>query len=294
MATISNKKWMALIPVIFVFLWSTGVIAAKFGLPYIEPFYLLFIRMLFTVIIFLGLMWWFKAPKLTITQTKHQIVTGILLHSCYLGGLYLAVKLQMPAGISGLLVSLQPLLTVLFLMNKISITKQQWFGILLGLLGVAIVLYGRGLLPGFILTLPMLLAISMALLGITLGSLYQKRFSSEVNLLSASTTQYVVTLILMGGLTLLFENHTVDWQWTLIGSILWQVLALSVLAILLLLHMIRNGAAEKVASYFYLVPGVTALQAWLFFEEQFPLIAIAGFTLSLIGVYFTVKPQPNH
>jgi drug/metabolite transporter (DMT)-like permease len=283
-----NRK-AALIPVLFVFLWSTGFIGAKYALPYIEPFYLLFIRMSLTVVVFMGLMWWFKAPKLSINQLKHQVVSGLLIHGAYLGGVFAAIKWQMPAGITALLVSLQPLLTALLLIKKASISLRQWIGLLLGFMGVAIVLYSRGALPDFTLTWPMLAAVLVSLLGITLGSLYQKRFSSHVNLLSASTVQYAATAILMALLTFTFEQQQVNWQWPLIASLIWLVFGLSVTAILLLLHMIKQGASEKVASYFYLVPGVTAIQAWLLFDEQLPILAIGGLLLSLIGVYLTVR-----
>jgi len=277
------------IPVIFVFLWSTGFIATKFSLPYIEPFYLSFVRMIITVAVFLGLMVWFKAPRLTMTQSKHQVISGLLIHGAYLGGVCAAIKWQMPAGITALLVSLQPLLTALLLMNKTVISLKQWLGLILGFAGVALVLYGRGVLPDFTLTWPMCVAVLISLLGITFGSLYQKRFGGDVNLLSASTTQYAATLVLMAILTFSFEQQVIDFQWQLAAGILWLVFGLSVTAILLLLHMINLGASEKVASYFYLVPGVTAIQAWMLFDEQLPLIAITGVLLSLVGVYLAVK-----
>jgi len=277
------------IPVIFVFLWSTGFIATKFSLPYIEPFYLSFVRMIITVAVFLGLMVWFKAPILTMTQSKHQVISGLLIHGAYLGGVCAAIKWQMPAGITALLVSLQPLLTALLLMNKTVISLKQWLGFILGFAGVALVLYGRGVLPDFTLTWPMCVAVLISLLGITFGSLYQKRFGGDVNLLSASTTQYAATLVLMAILTFSFEQQVIDFQWQLAAGILWLVFGLSVTAILLLLHMINLGASEKVASYFYLVPGVTAIQAWMLFDEQLPLIAITGVLLSLVGVYLAVK-----
>jgi len=287
--TANTPRLTQFIPIVFVFLWSTGFIASKFALPYIEPFYMSFIRMIITVIVFLGLMAWFKAPKLTMTQFKHQIVSGLLIHGAYLGGVSAAIKWQMPAGITALLVSLQPLLTALLLMNKTAISSKQWFGLLSGFAGVALVLYGRGALPDFTLTWPMCIAVLISLLGITFGSLYQKRFGGDVNLLSASTTQYAATLVLMAILTFSFEHQVIDFQWQLVAGVLWLVFGLSVSAILLLLHMINQGASEKVASYFYLVPGVTAIQAWILFDEQLPLIAIVGVLLSLVGVYLAVR-----
>ena len=294
MDNVSNK-WTQLIPVIFVFLWSTGYIGAKFALPFIDPFYLLFLRITLTTLVFGLLMWWFKAPWLSQRQFVHQGVSGLLIHGTYLAGVFSAVNAGMPAGVIALLVSLQPLLTALLLCYKTPITLKQWIGLALGLSGVIVVLLSKGALTDFEPTIAMLAAAFIALLGICVGSLYQKRHSANVNLLSASTAQYMVTAVLMAILTFTFEEQVVDWQIPLIASFLWLVFGLSVLAILLLLHMIKNGAAEKVASYFYLVPGVTAIQAWLYFDEQFPILAIAGILLSLIGVYLTIKPaQATH
>lgn len=287
--TNSDNKWTYCIPAIFVFLWSTGFIGAKFSLPYIEPFYLLFIRVSLTSIIFALLMWWYGTRWLTGRQFFHQSVSGLLMHGAYSGGVFAAVYLGMPAGVIALLVSLQPVLTALVLCVKKPITLKQFAGLVLGFVGVVLVLFSKKSLPNFELTWQMLLAALAALLGITFGSLYQKRYGEGVSLLSASTVQYLMTALLMGGVSLMLENQVVVWTTPLLMSILWLVLGVSVLAVFLLLYMMTNGAAEKVTSYFYLVPGVTAIQAWLFFDEQFPLLAIGGVLLSLAGVYLAIK-----
>ncbi|WP_435276256.1 DMT family transporter [Psychrobium sp. nBUS_13] len=287
----SANPWTKFIPAIFVFLWSTGFIGAKFALPYIEPFYLLFLRLALTVVVFGLLMWWYKAPWMSKRQFGHQAVSGLLIHGAYLGGVFSAVAYSMPAGVIALLVSIQPLLTALILFRTKPIKTLQWLGLALGFIGVVVVLFSKGAIADFTFNWPMMIGALVALLGITIGSLYQKRFGQGVNLLSASTAQYIVTALLMAVLTYSFEHQQVDWQWPLIASLLWLVFGMSVLAILLLLYMIKNGASEKVASYFYLVPGITAIQAWLYFDEQFPPLAIGGMLLSLLGVYLTVKPQ---
>ncbi|MGB1299400.1 MAG: DMT family transporter [Psychrobium sp.] len=289
----ATKSLTKFIPALFVFLWSTGFISAVFALPYIEPFYLLFLRIVMTVGVFGLLLWWYKAPLLRGEQLKHQTVVGLLIHGAYLGGVFSAVQFGMPAGVIALLVSMQPLLTALLLMKSASINVKQWLGLSLGFGGVLLVLVGKGALADFTLNWQMITAALVALGGITVGSLYQKRYSSSVNLLSASFVQYIATAVLMALLTFSFETQAVDWQLPLILTLAWLVLGMSVLAILLLLYMIKHGASEKVASYFYLVPGITAIQAWLYFDEQFPPLAILGLLLSLVGVYLTVKTAPT-
>lgn len=285
-----HQQWfIKLIPFVFVLLWSTGFIGAKYTLPYIEPFYLLFIRMLMTVAAFITLMWWFKAPRLTRAQTFHQCVSGLLLHGAYLGGVFAAIKWQMPAGLTALIVSMQPLLTavLLFRRDKQSLTLMQCCGLLIGFSGVVVVLYSKGVDGSMTFSLPMVLAALGALIGITLGTLYQKRFAGDVNLLSASVVQYSATALLMALLTYTTESQMIDWQWPFVAGMLWLVFGLSVSAMLLLLFMIKQGEATKVASYFYLVPGVTVIQAWWLFDEKLASLAIMGLILSVVGVYLT-------
>ncbi|NRA56338.1 MAG: DMT family transporter [Gammaproteobacteria bacterium] len=287
------SKWLGLVPVIFVLLWSTGFIGAKFALPYIEPFNLLFIRMLMTIAVFALLLLWFKVPMPPLHLIKHQVVAGLLIHGGYLGGVFAAIKWQMPAGVTALLVSMQPLLTALISLGlyRQRLSKLQCLGLALGFAGVVLVLSSKQHDGDLVLTWPMMLAATVALFGITIGSLYQKRFGGGVNLLAASFIQFSATTVLMAVLTYSFETQEVDWQWPLIATLMWLVFGLSVAAVLLLLFMINEGESAKVAAYFYLVPGVTAVEAWLLFDETLSLIAVAGVAISVIGVYFTIKPR---
>lgn len=282
---------VGLVPAIFVLLWSTGFIGAKFALPYIEPFNLLFIRMLMTVAVFALLMVILKIPLPGRHFIKHQVVSGLLIHGAYLGGVFAAIKWQMPAGITALLVSMQPLLTALITwgLYKKRLCKIQWLGLSLGFIGVLLVLASKQQGDDLVLTWQMMLAALLALLGITIGSLYQKRFGGGINLVAASLIQYIATAVLMAGLTFSFETQIVDWQLPLIASLLWLVFGLSVTAILLLLFMIKEGESAKVAAYFYLVPGVTAIEAWLLFNERLSFWAIVGVVTSVFGVYLTIR-----
>ncbi len=284
-------KLIPLVPVIFVLLWSTGFIGAKYALPYIEPFNLLFIRMLITVAVFGLLMVVLKIPMPGLHLIKHQVVSGLLIHGAYLGGVFAAIKWQLPAGITALLVSMQPLLTAMISLwlYKKRLSTLQCVGLFLGFIGVVLVLGSKQQGGDFIFTLPMALGALVALIGITVGSLYQKRFGGGVNLVAASMVQYIATAILMGCLTFAFETQVINWQLPLFASLLWLVFGLSVAAILLLLFMIKEGESAKVAAYFYLVPGVTAVEAWLLFNETLSLWAVLGVLISVFGVYLTIR-----
>jgi len=280
------------VPLLFVLLWSTGFIGAKYGLPYIEPFYLLFLRMLLTLVVFAVLIRLFRARALGVRQALHQMVVGLLVHGGYLGGVFAAISWQMPAGIASLLVGLQPLLTALIAWQWLGskLRALQWGGLLLGLLGVALVLSGRGSSTSGELVWPALLAAIVALVAISIGTLYQKRFGQGVDLLSGSFYQYLSTALLMGLLSFGFETRQVDWQPELFLALLWLVVGLSVSAILLLMLMIREGEAARVASYFYLVPPVTAVEAWWLFDESLAPVALGGIAVAVLGVYLVIRP----
>jgi len=286
-----GSRLVPVVPFIFVLLWSTGFIGAKYALPYIEPFYLLFIRMVLTIGVFLLLCLWFRVTWPDRRQSLHQMVTGVLVHGCYLGGVFAAIKWDMPAGVTAIVVGLQPLLTALLGWQWLGerLRPVQWAGLLLGLLGVGMVL-GSGIEQGeFNLSWPPLLAVIGALLAISVGTLYQKRYGGGVNLLAGSFWQYVSTAVLMAILAWSFETRDVVWDTQLIWALVWLVFGLSVTAILLLMYMIREGEAARVASYFYLVPPMATLEAWLLFDEQLSAIALVGVLIAVSGVYLVLK-----
>ena len=286
-----NHRLTHLIPFLFVFLWSTGFIAAKYALPYIEPFYLLFIRMVTTIAVFAVLCVLFGVRSLTPRQSGHQMVTGFLVHGAYLGGVFAAIKWGLPAGITAIVVGVQPVLTAFISWSALGVGLRpvQWLGLVLGLGGVIAVLLSTGRQESINLNWPAMSAAIAALLGISVGTVYQKRFGQGVNLLAGSFWQYVSVALLMAILAWTFEQRTVLWAPQLILALAWLVLALSVTAILLLMYMIREGETAKVASYFYLVPPVAGIEAWLLFDESLSLLSIAAITVTVIGVYLVIK-----
>lgn len=280
------------VPALFVWLWSTGFIGAKYGLPFAEPFTLLLIRMLLTLTLLGGLAWFLGARWPGWRGAGHLAVTGLLVHGCYLGGVYYAIDGGMPSGIISLIVGLQPLVTsaaaILVLHEKVS--PRQWLGLTLGLVGVCLVLLEKfgingtgGGFPAWTLAWA-----ALSLTGISLGTVYQKRRGTAADLVSGTLIQYAAaaSLFAIGAFTL--ETREVEWALPLMLSMAWLVLGVSIGAILLLMWLIRRGAASQVASLFYLVPPVTALEAYVLFGEQLGLIAMAGGGLSILGVALVV------
>ncbi|MBA2780113.1 DMT family transporter [Billgrantia kenyensis] len=288
---------LASMPVLFVALWSTGFIGAKFGLPHAEPFTFLFIRFVLTLALLVPLVKLMASGWPTGWRLKgHIAVSGLLVHGAYLGGVFYGIYLGMPAGLTALLVGLQPLLTATLagplLGERISAT--QWLGLALGLAGITLVL-GSKLDPGAMLFqgfgLDALACVLVALAGITLGTLYQKRFCTGMPLLSGTVVQYLAAGVVLGLGALLLEERSIEWTGTFILTMAWLVLVLSIAAILLLMALIRRGEASRVASLFYLVPPVTALQAWWLFDERLPLAALVGMAITIAGVVLAVRGQ---
>jgi drug/metabolite transporter (DMT)-like permease len=282
-----------LVPFAFVLLWSTGFIGARYGLPWIEPFHLLLLRMLLTLVVFLGLILIFRAKWPDRCQAGHQMVVGLLVHAGYLGGVFAAIKLGLPAGVTALIVGLQPIFTALLARVVFSqrLLALQWLGLLIGLVGVSLVL-GSGLAEKSFTVHPVALAAAfVALICISVGTLYQKKHGGGTDLLTGSFFQYLATTLAMAVLTLTFETGEVIWHPQLIGALLWLVFGLSVSAILLLMLMIRLGEVSRVASFFYLVPPLTAIEAWWLFDEQVSMLALIGILTTVAGVYLTLRRQ---
>ncbi len=192
-------------------------------------------------------------------QIFHQLVGGSLIHAAYQGGVYAAIKLQMPVAVASLLVGLQPIMTALIIWLVLAgqLQRQQWFGLLFGLICISMILLVGEELGQFEITLNALLAALIALIGISIGTIYQKYFGANVDLLFGTFFQYLATAFWMATLTYAFEQQVVEWHPHLIGALVWLVLGLSVSFILLLMHMIREGEVAKVTSYFYLIPPLT-------------------------------------
>ncbi|WP_205119396.1 DMT family transporter [Paramagnetospirillum kuznetsovii] len=295
MTAMRNHAWTAAMPGVFVLLWSTGFIGAKFGLPYAEPFTFLVVRFV-VVVVLLGAMVaaskaaWPRDLKLV----GHLAVSGLLVHAIYLGGVFGAIRLGVPAGLVALVAGLQPLLTAAVVGPLLGehVGWRQWLGLGLGLIGVAMVLSTRltGVsFDGFGWD-GMAFAIA-ALLGITAGTLYQKRFCTGMDLRTGTLIQYLAALAVSLPVAMTFETMEIRWAMPFVLALGWLVLVLSLGAISLLMTLIRLGEAAKVASFFYLVPPMTAILAFLLFGEALTPLALAGMAATAVGVALVVRAK---
>ena len=277
-------------PLLFVFLWSTGFIGAKYGLPYAEPLSFLLTRYGLVIALMLFIAFITRAPwPASPRQWLHIAVSGILFHAFYLGGVFVAIKHGLSAGITALIVGMQPLLTGVgsgMLLGE-PVSRRQWLGLGLGFVGVGLVMAGK---VGDMALGPMLIPALVALLGITGGTLYQKRFCASFDLRTGSVIQFVPTALVTAVAVALFEDYRIEWTGDFIFALGWLVLVLSIGAISLLNLLIRSGSAVNVASLFYLTPPTTALIAFAVFGEKLAFTAAVGMVVAVAGVYLVARP----
>lgn len=274
---------------LFVVLWSTGFIGAKYGLPYAEPLTFLTIR--FALASTALAIWAVTAgsPWPRARQAGHLAVVGVLLHAGYLGGVFTAIWLGVGAAVSALIVSLQPILTALLArwMLGETMTGWQWLGLAFGITGVALVVSeklaeGIGDLRGIGLCL-------FALVSISVATLYQKRYCADAPMRAGSAIQFAAALAVLAPLALLLETNRVDWTGEFAFALGWLVVVLSLGAVGLLMMLIRQDSAGRVASLFFLMPPCTAIMSWALFGEIFGLPALAGIVLTVCGVALVMR-----
>lgn len=283
-----------LMPVLFVVLWSTGFIGAKFGLPYVEPLTFLSVRYVLVIGLMTLLALVMRAPwPASPREAVHIGITGLLVHAVYLGGVFMSIHHGLPAGVSALVVGMQPLLTAalagVLLGERVS--TRQWTGLALGFGGVALVVGSKANVDGIgaDALAHMLIPAVAALLGITAGTLYQKRFCPRFDLRTGSVLQFLPSLALTALIASQTETMEIQWTGEFIFALTWLVLVLSLGAISLLNLLIRSGSAVNVASLFYLTPPTTALIAWAMFGETLSALALAGMALAVSGVWLARK-----
>ncbi len=286
----NSLDWGKAAPALFVVLWSTGFIGGKLGLPHAEPLTFLLWRMSLVAVVLLAIAAWQKAPWPTSWRlVGHIAVAGLLVHGVYLAGVFEALKHGLPAGTVALIVGLQPLLTALVAGPLLGerLTRGQWLGFVFGLAGVTAVVWEKLSLN---IGDPMGIGLSLfALLGISIGTLYQKRYCTEMDLRTGTAIQYGATGTVLAMVAPFLETMRIDWTGEFIFALGWLCLVLSVGAIFLLFALIRRGAASRVASLFYLVPPVTALMAWALFGEKLGPTALAGMGLTAAGVALVLR-----
>lgn len=285
--------FLRLIPFVFVLLWASGFVGAKLGLEYAEPATLLSIRVVGNLIVFALLMLLLKHKLPKGASFWHSWIAGVFLQGLFLGGAYTSIAFGLPAAMCSLLLGMQPILTAIILMVVAyeRFDLFRWLGLILGFIGVALVLEG-GLDWQTGVDSAVAIGLSVvALFGITIGTLYQKRFCREVDLVGGILVQNFAAAAIFIPFAFLFESMHIHWTVEFAFTIGWLVIVVSCIATLLLMFMVDSGETSKVASVFYLVPPVTALQAWLFFDESFDTLGVGGFLLTAVAVYLVMKSK---
>ncbi len=276
-------------PYVFVVIWASGYVVAKFGLPYADPLTFLCLRYVLVIVLMLALARigraaWPRSPA----EAGHIAVAGMLIQAGYLGGVWCAIKLGMPAGLAALIVNTQPILTALAsgaLGERVRV--RQWLGLALGFGGVALVVSNK--LAGAQISPRELGLVVFALLSITTGMLYQKHFCPTFDARTGQVIQFLASLVVTLPIALMFEPMHVQLSPQFCLALAWSVLVLSGVGISLLFFLIRRGAATVVASYMYLVPPVTALMAWAMFRERLDGAALLGMLMTVLAVAMVVR-----
>lgn len=289
------RAWAAVMPGVFVFLWSTGFIGAKYGLPYAEPFTFVSIRFaiagsVFAAVAIIGGATWPKTPR----EWVNTAVVGVLLHGVYLTAVFIAIHRGTPAWVAALLTGLHPLLTALTAGWTLGerIRPLQWLGFVLGLGGIGLILWRTGAGPdggGAALTGVGLAACTVGLFSLTSGTLFQKRFGAATDLRSGQAVQQLAAFLVVLPCAFLFESREVQWTGEFIFALAWLTGALSMGMFTILYTMIRKGAASQVASLFYLVPPVVAVEGFFLFDEVMTLKQVIGMVLAGVGVALVTR-----
>lgn len=279
------------IPGLFVVLWATGFIGARYAMPWSEPFSFLGLRFALAAAILVALALVLRARALAARQAASAAFVGALVHGAYLGGVFWSIRNGMPAGLSALIIGLQPLITAViagFALGE-KVLPRHWAGLAIGFAGILIVLYPKiGDAIGGV-TAATLMASFFGVVAISAGTVWQKRHLAGVDLVPATLWQYVGATALMAAASFAFETRAFVLSGELIFAMIWLVLVLSIGAIFLLMHMIREGEMAKVSSLFYLVPAVTALIAWALFDETLTPLQLAGMAVTTLGVAMATR-----
>lgn len=279
------------VPVLFVILWSTGFIGARYAMPWAEPFGFLAVRFALAAALLLPAAIALRAARLSPARAAHAAFAGALIHGIYLGGVFWAIRNGMPAGLAALVIGLQPLMTAVMAGPALgeTVRPRHWAGLVVGFAGIVVVLMPTiGDISGGV-TAATFSACVAAALGISAGTVWQKKFVGGADLVTGTLWQYLGAAALMAVGAVLFETGSFVLDSELVFAMAWLVLVLSIGAIFLLMAMIRKGEMSKVSSLFYLVPAVTTLMAWALFGETLTLVQVAGMAITTVGVAMATR-----
>ncbi len=283
------------VPSLFVLLWATGFIGARYAMPWSEPFSFLAVRFALAFLLLVAIVRFVPRERFNARGAFHAAIAGMLMHGVYLGGVFWAIHDGLPAGLSALIVGLQPMITALMAGMALGeqVSARQWLGLVIGLAGVATVLSPALGAVGSGVSAATLTAALVAVLSMSAGTIWQKRFVSGIGLVHATQYQYLGAAALMAAGSLAFETRDYVLTGELLFALVWLVVVLSLGAVFLLMYLIREGEVSKVASLFYLVPGTTAIMAWLLFDEELVPVQIAGMVIATLGVALATRQRPT-
>ena len=276
-------------PALFVLLWSTGFVGAKYGLPYADPFVFLSVRILLASALLFALAKLMKMPvRIGSTAVVRSGLIGFFLHACYLGGVFYSIAQGLPAGVAAVVTSLQPVLVSVLAVKVLGekLRTGQMIGLLTGLIGVILVL---GPSIDAQIPTPAVIAILVALMGSTTATLLQKKMGADIPLISGTAYQYLFSGCVLGVIAIATQETSITWNLRFTASFVWLVLVLSVGAILLLLWLLNTGSAASVSSLFYLVPPATALEAFFLFGEKVNTQGFLGIGITALGVWLVMR-----
>lgn len=292
---LSSPLFMRIVPLIFTLLWSSGWVVAGYSAFYADPLTFLLVRyacaalLIAAIAVAMGASW---------PQGRRAwldcVVTGVLLHAAYLGGVWWAVRHGLPAGISGLIAGLQPILTALFAPALVGerISAIRWLGILCGFVGIALVLEPKlaGVEPAALWAVLIPVVINVAgMFAVTLGTFYQKARIVTGDLRTVTAVQYLAAFAVTLPFAFVLEPMRIEWNLTMVLVLAWSVLALSLGGIGLYLMMIRRGAVSRISTFLYLVPALVAVEAWILFGEALTWVQILGMAVTILGVVLATR-----
>lgn len=282
-------KLQSFAPFLFVLLWSTGFVGAKYGLPYADPFIFLSLRVLVAAGLLFVLVRLLRQPlNIGKGAISRSFLIGFFLHACYLGGVFYSISQGMPAGVAAVVTSLQPVLVSIFAVKVLGerLLPRQVVGLILGLIGVILVLG-----PTLESDLPVvsIAAIVVALMGSTTATLMQKKLGSDIPLVAGTAYQYLFSGVVLGGIAITSGELNIIWSAQFSLAFIWLVLVLSVGAILLLMWLLNSASAASVSSLFYLVPPATAIEAFFIFGEKVNTQGFLGIGITALGVWLVIR-----
>ena len=276
-------------PIVFILLWSSAFITTKPIIDHSDPFTALAFRFFFVAIgFYLFSLYLKQSIIIKLRNLIESMLSGVLFHGFYLGGVFYSISIGMPTGIAALIVTLQPVLTNALsgpiLGERVSI--KQWFGVLLGFIGAILVL---GLDVGSDIPLFGLISTIIALIAITTSTIWQKKLSNKLPLSVSNFYQAVGGCLFHILIILIFVEPYIDFTQTFIIAMSHQIFLVSFGAFTILMFLIKKNSASKTVSIFFLIPATSAFMAWVFLNESLTNLDLIGFFITTIGVYIATR-----